>query len=100
MDFHIILHAIVLFVYTSEVHGNVWTVDCGVLCAQRLDPIVYPDESPAGHVHSVIGGSKFSKSVSYENLLDSQCTRDELSLRAKIFFLITPQLQIPLFLAS
>ena len=34
------------------VRANVWTVDCGVLATQRLDPVVFPGAEPAGHVHS------------------------------------------------
>jgi len=63
-----------LLLHLTSVHGNVWTVDCGVLTTQRLDPIVFPSLSPAGHVHAVVGGSQFSQSVSYEDLQTSQCT--------------------------
>ena len=38
---------------------NVWTVDCNVLTTQRMDPIVFPNMSSAGHVHSIVGASKF-----------------------------------------
>ena len=77
MDYQtsIILSAVfgcILFV--STVQCNVWTVDCGILATQRLDPIVFPDENPAGHVHSIVGGSRFNESVQYSDLQDSQCT--------------------------
>ena len=43
----------------TYVKCNVWTVDCNVLTTQRMDPIVFPDIAPAGHVHSIVGSSKF-----------------------------------------
>ena len=63
----------ILFVFNT-VECNVWTVDCGTLATQRLDPIVFPGKNPAGHVHSIVGGSQFNESVQYSNLQDSQCT--------------------------
>ena len=54
--------------------GNIWTVDLASLTTQRLDPIVFPGKSPAGHVHSIVGGSKFGKSAVYSDMLSSQCT--------------------------
>jgi len=64
--------AVVLF--SSIVQGNVFTVDLATLTTQRLDPVVFPDQSPEGHVHSIVGGSKFSKTSTYEELLSSQCS--------------------------
>ena len=58
----------------SSVHAYVWTTDCGVLTTQRMDPIVFPGEEPAGHVHAIVGGSKFGKSAQYTDLQKSQCT--------------------------
>ena len=63
----------ILFVFNTA-ECNVWTVDCGTLATQRLDPIVFPGKNPAGHVHSIVGGSQFNESVQYSNLQDSQCT--------------------------
>ena len=63
-----------LLLHLSSVHANVWTVDCGVLTTQRMDPIVFPGEEPAGHVHAIVGGSKFDKSSQYADLQESQCT--------------------------
>ena len=54
------------------VKGNIWTVDLASLTTQRLDPIVFPGQSPAGHVHSIVGGSKFGKSATYEDMLTSR----------------------------
>ncbi|KAI0694215.1 WSC-domain-containing protein [Cytidiella melzeri] len=39
----------------------------------RLDPIVYPGIVSA-HVHSVAGGSRFSPTYSYSDLVNSQCS--------------------------
>jgi len=39
-----------------------------------MDPIVFPHLQPAGHVHAVVGGSKFSESVTNQDLLNSRCT--------------------------
>merc|ERR1711962_93342 len=63
-----------LFTKALSVQGNVWTVDCSVVTTQRKDPIVFPNENIAGHVHSVVGASKFGESSNYEDLLASQCT--------------------------
>ena len=43
------------------VHLNsVWTVDCfEQLATQRMDPIKFPGQSEAGHVHAIVGASKF-----------------------------------------
>ena len=68
------LSSIALLLHISGSSANVWTVDCGVVTTQRMDPIVYPDHNPAGHVHSVVGASGFRETVSYEDLVASQCT--------------------------
>merc|ERR1712150_117630 len=54
-------------------NANVWTVDCSILTTQRMDPIIFPDQSPAGHVHAIVGSSKFNPSQTYEELQQSQC---------------------------
>ena len=54
--------------------ANVWTVDCSIVTTQRMDPIVFPGESPAGHVHAIVGGSRFSVDLTYEDTQQSQCT--------------------------
>ena len=61
--------------WLGGVAANVWTTDCRVLATQRLDPIVFPGHSPAGHVHTVAGGSRFNKESTYEDLQQSNCTR-------------------------
>ena len=66
--------AIIALQYLSIVHGNVFTVDLATVTTQRLDPIVFENESPEGHVHSIVGASKFSKTSTYEELLSSQCS--------------------------
>ena len=44
------------FVYLN----SVWTVDCfEQLATQRMDPIKFPGQSEAGHVHAIVGASKF-----------------------------------------
>ena len=43
---------LVCLLAAPAVRANVWTVDCGVLATQRLDPVVFPGAEPAGHVHS------------------------------------------------
>ena len=58
----------------TKVNANVWTVDCSTLTTQRLDPIVYPNYSPAGHVHNIIGADTFSHNVTYADLMTSTCT--------------------------
>ena len=63
-----------LLAHLSCVQANVWTVDCGVLTTQRMDPIVFPGEEPAGHVHAVVGGSRFDQSSQYDDLQQSHCT--------------------------
>ena len=58
----------ILLTFTKVKAGNVWTVDCGTLATQRLDPIKFPNYSPAGHVHAIVGADTFSKNVTYEDL--------------------------------
>ena len=65
---------LVIFVHLNNVEANVWTVDCGVLTTQRMDPIVHPGEEPAGHVHAIVGASQFNESAVYEDLQKSKCT--------------------------
>ena len=60
--------------HVSTVQANVWTVDCSVLTTQRMDPIVFPNIEPAGHVHAIVGGSKFDESAQYDDLQQSKCT--------------------------
>ena len=50
------------------VEANVWTVDCGVVATQRMDPIVYPGWDPAGHVHTIAGASRFNETLTYDGL--------------------------------
>merc|ERR1719323_1511598 len=59
----LLLLALLCFFHSAS--ANVWTVDC---------PIVFPGESPAGHVHAIVGGSKFSIDLTYEDTQQSQCT--------------------------
>jgi len=66
--------ALAIMFLISAVNANIWTVDCGILTTQRLDPIVFPLGSPAGHVHAIVGGSKFSESVTYNDSILGQCT--------------------------
>ena len=54
--------------------ANVWTVDCGVLATQRMDPIVFPGWDPAGHVHTIAGASRFNETLTYEGMQSSRCT--------------------------
>ena len=40
--------------------NSVWTVDCfDQLTTQRMDPIKFPGQAEAGHVHAIVGASKF-----------------------------------------
>jgi len=63
-----------IFVHLHNVEANVWTVDCGVLTTQRMDPVVLPGLEPAGHVHAIVGASQFDESATYDDLQLSQCT--------------------------
>lgn len=74
------------------VKANVWTVDCGVLTTQRMDPIVFPNQHPAGHVHAIVGGSRFGVSVGYEDLQTSQCTSCNVDVDLSNYWV--PQLYI------
>merc|ERR1712038_2221369 len=71
-NMYLLLLSIALF--SNAVFGNVFTVDLATLTTQRLDAILFPDQSPEGHVHSIVGASKFSKTSTYEELLSSQCS--------------------------
>jgi len=66
--------ALIIGLSGHQVVGNVWTTDCRVLATQRLDPIVFPGYSPAGHVHTIAGGSKFSHDQTFDNMMEGQCT--------------------------
>ena len=54
-----LLPCILLLCFFQSTSANVWTVDCSIVTTQRMDPIVFPGESPAGHVHAIVGASKF-----------------------------------------
>ena len=63
-----------LAILCHSANANVWTVDCSIVTTQRIDPIVFPDQSPAGHVHAIVGGSKFGPSLTYQETQRSACT--------------------------
>ena len=69
-----ILSGMFYFLSINTIRCNVFTVDLAVLTSQRLDSIVFPNQSPAGHVHSFVGESKVSKTSEYVELLNSHCT--------------------------
>jgi len=46
----------------SSLDGDTFTVNCAPLTIQRSDPIVNPGV-PGGHVHSVIGGNAFRRTM-------------------------------------
>ncbi|KPV75713.1 uncharacterized protein RHOBADRAFT_25888, partial [Rhodotorula graminis WP1] len=51
-----------------------WRMPCNnVLVTERADPIVSPGQV-AGHVHTVVGGSNFGLSSSFQDLRASECT--------------------------
>ena len=82
----------------TKVNANVWTVDCSTLTTQRLDPIVYPNYSPAGHVHNIIGADTFSHNVTYADLMTSTCTIGwaQIPKSRPFYFVILSQLWVPL----
>ena len=52
------LKELVLILMTHS--NSVWTVDCfDHLTTQRMDPIKFPGQAEAGHVHAIVGASKF-----------------------------------------
>jgi len=76
-----LLFSLVLSLSSPLVAGDgVWTTDCRLLATQRLDPIVYPGFSEAGHVHTVVGASLFSKDSTFEGLQNSKCTSCDIPL--------------------
>jgi len=68
------LYLLFILIHLACVEANVWTVDCRVLTTQRMDPIVFPGVEPAGHVHAIVGGSRFDQFTQYDALQHSQCT--------------------------
>jgi len=58
------LLVVILGVFVSRVScvGGIFTVNCVPLTIQRSDPIVNPGV-PGGHVHSVIGGNAFKRTM-------------------------------------
>ena len=43
-------------------NGQLFTVNCAPLTVQRSDPIVNPG-APGGHVHAIIGGTAFQRTM-------------------------------------
>ncbi|OLL24406.1 hypothetical protein NEOLI_003833 [Neolecta irregularis DAH-3] len=64
---------LLVFVLISAVPGY-FVLDCTVLTTERLDPIRYPGQADVSHMHTVLGGSHFEKTFSYENAISSSCT--------------------------
>ncbi|KAM0792065.1 hypothetical protein ACM66B_004770 [Microbotryomycetes sp. NB124-2] len=51
-----------------------WRLPCSApLIVERADPIVNPG-AVSGHVHTVMGGSNFALSNTFQNMLESECT--------------------------
>lgn len=54
-------------------------LDHAPLVRTRLDPIVNPG-AISSHVHNVVGGSRFGKDYSYDDLFSSRCTTAAVSV--------------------
>ena len=54
-------------------NAQLFTVNCSPLTVQRTDPIVNPGEL-SGHVHSVIGGTAFQKTMNDTTAVDAKLT--------------------------
>ncbi|KAK6340932.1 hypothetical protein TWF696_009245 [Orbilia brochopaga] len=51
-----------------------WRMQCGApILVDRIDPIVYPG-AVDGHVHNIMGGQAFGKTISTKQLRASKCT--------------------------
>ncbi|KAF3903955.1 hypothetical protein ABW21_db0207722 [Orbilia brochopaga] len=51
-----------------------WRMQCGApILVDRIDPIVFPD-AVDGHVHNIMGGVAFGKTISTKQLRASKCT--------------------------
>jgi hypothetical protein len=77
----------------------------GPLTTGRADPIISPGQT-SGHVHTIMGGNKFSTSATGETLKESTCTtsliKNDLSAHwFPTLFFQSPEngsfIQVPLF---
>merc|ERR1712215_155845 len=87
----------VLLGLISLVNGNVFTVDMAPLTVQRLDPIVFNDISPEGHVHSIFGASGFSRTGTYDELINSKCTTGNIKKDLSNYWV--PSLYVEMYMA-
>lgn len=62
-----------LLLLTTFVDAQIFTVNCELLTVQRSDPIVSPGVVSA-HVHTVIGGTNFKRTVSNQDAINSNST--------------------------
>lgn len=54
-------------------HGQLFTVNCQPLTIERSDPIVSPGIA-SGHVHAVIGGTGFQRTMSQTTAVNAKDT--------------------------
>jgi hypothetical protein len=66
----------VLVPLVASLDGDTFTVNCQPLTIQRSDPILFPGK-PGGHVHSIIGGTAFQRSMSGRGQDSDQTTCDK-----------------------
>jgi len=61
----IFFSTLVLVALTSPAHAfpDAWSFGCKILTTQRSDALLSPG-LPAGHVHEIVGGNAFSRSMS------------------------------------
>lgn len=70
----VVLAALLCFAYVAvALDGDTFTVNCAPLTVQRSDPIVNPGV-PGTHVHSVIGGNAFRRTMVGRYVIVARCS--------------------------
>ena len=79
LAFFLLSLLVVLLLLSSPVLSDVLRLSCGnILTIGRVDPIISPGAITSNHVHTVYGGSGFSPTVSYADLVASKCATCQL----------------------
>jgi hypothetical protein len=73
MRFIALLVVLVLVPLVACLDGDTFTVNCSPLTQQRSDPIIFPS-IPSAHVHAVIGGNAFQRTMGPTGALKANST--------------------------
>jgi len=73
MTFTIVILSVLVSIVTCTPGQGTFTVNCAPLTIQRSDPIVNPG-IPGGHVHTVVGGNAFQRTMGPRDALKANST--------------------------